>query len=185
MTVTPEELAIVRQSADCLWNEAQVEQAIARVANDVTDRLAGSDPLVLVVMKGGFVFAGRLLMHLDFPLEVDYIHVSRYGTGLTGSELHWKVIPQQKLRDRHVLIVDDILDEGYTLKAIVEACFEHGAVSVQTAVLVDKQHPRKCDPTFNATFTALVAEDRYLFGYGMDYKNYWRNAPGIFAIKES
>lgn len=183
MTVSQEELLQVRQEAECLWTESQVEGAIAQVAEQITRELGDRNPLLLCVMKGGVVFTSSLMLKLNFPLELDYIHATRYGNETTGTTLQWKVSPHQKLAGRSVLIVDDILDEGYTLKAIVEACRAQGAERVETAVLIDKRHDRKCDPAFRADYTALETEDRYLFGYGMDYKSYWRNAAGIFAVK--
>ena len=77
----------------------------------------------------------------------------------------------------------DILDEGHTLAAIVEYLRDEGAAEVRTAVLVHKQHPRKAYPGMRADFTGLDVADRFLFGYGMDYQGYWRNAPGIFAVR--
>ncbi|HGN3348776.1 TPA: phosphoribosyltransferase family protein [Pseudomonas aeruginosa] len=85
--------------------------------------------------------------------------------------------------DRDVLIIDDILDEGHTLSAIIDFCKHAGARAVHTAVLVDKEHERKARPDLKASFTGLYCADRYVFGYGMDYKGYWRNAAGIFAVK--
>jgi hypoxanthine phosphoribosyltransferase len=82
-----------------------------------------------------------------------------------------------------VLIIDDILDEGKTLAEIIKYCQKKGAANVYTAVLVDKLHDRKAVKGFKADFSGLEAADRFLFGYGMDYKGYWRNAPGIYAVK--
>ena len=183
MTVTLEEVDAVWKEADCLWSEQQVERAIDTVAQQIEADLSEKTPLILTVMNGGLVFSAKLVMRLSIPLEMDYIHVSRYGYGLTGSELQWKVTPQENLENRTVLVVDDILDEGQTLQSIVQACKAQGAADVRSAVLIDKQHDRKSDPNFKAQYTALEAEDRYIFGYGMDYKGYLRNASGIYAVK--
>ena len=107
----------------------------------------------------------------------------RYRQETTGGILEWKLQPESDMKDRTVLIVDDILDEGTTLCAIADYCLAHGAREVLTAVLVDKIHERKARPGLKADFTGLYVEDRFLFGYGMDYKGYWRNAPGIYAVK--
>ena len=85
--------------------------------------------------------------------------------------------------DRDVLIIDDILDEGHTLGAIIDFCRHAGASRVYTAVLIDKDHQRKARPDLQADFIGLQCIDRFIFGYGMDYKGYWRNAPGIYAVK--
>ena len=171
----------VRAEADCLYTTEQTEVALDRLAKEITARHSNNNPLVVCVMNGGLIVAGCLLSRLDFPLEQDYLHATRYRGDTQGGDLNWVTEPQHSLKDRHVLIVDDILDEGYTLAAIAEFCQKAGAKSVETVVLVEKIHNRKHG--IEADYVGLQAEDRYLFGYGMDYKGFLRNAPGIFAVK--
>lgn len=180
-----EEACRIRLDADCIATPAEVEAALDRMAAAITTRLHAANPLVYVVMNGGLIVAGRLLGKLDFPLEVDYLHATRYGQATHGSTLDWRVRPTRNLTGRTVLIIDDVLDEGYTLDAIQHTLRELGAAEVLTAVLVDKRHERKARPCMRADFTGLDAPDRFLFGGGMDYKGYWRNANGIYAVKES
>ncbi|QDF99104.1 hypoxanthine-guanine phosphoribosyltransferase [Azoarcus sp. DD4] len=172
-----------REEADCLADETAVEAALDRMAVEITGRLADSNPLVYTVMNGGLILAGRILTRLPFPLEVAYLHASRYGHALQGTLLDWRVRPTQDLRGRSVLVLDDILDEGHTLNAIIEHLKAEGAREVLSAVLVHKVHERKAYPGMRADFTGLDIADRFLFGCGMDYKGYWRNAPGIYAVK--
>lgn len=170
-------------NADCLITQAQVEQALDRMAEEITLNLGDKLPVFYCVMNGGLITTGHLLTRLGFPLEVDYLHATRYRGGTRGGELFWRVSPEVPMAGRHVVIVDDILDEGATLAAILEYCREAGAASISTAVLVDKRHERKASPDLKADYCSLEVEDRYVFGFGMDYKGYWRNAPGIFAPK--
>lgn len=179
-----DELERVMAEADCLHTEADVEAAIERMAGEISAALRHSDPLVYCVMNGGLVFAGRLVLRLNFPLQIGYLHASRYQGATQGGELHWRVPPADSLQGRTVLVVDDILDEGTTLGAIVEACRARGAARVHTAVLVEKRHARR-PPGLHSDFIGLQVEDRYVFGFGMDYREYWRNAPGIFAVRGS
>ncbi|NMG66445.1 hypoxanthine-guanine phosphoribosyltransferase [Azoarcus indigens] len=176
-------LRLILAEADCLASPQTVEQALDRMADEITTRLADSNPLVYTVMNGGLIFAGRLLTRLPFPLETSYLHASRYGHALQGTLLDWRVRPTQDLRGRSVLVLDDILDEGHTLAAIVDYLKNEGAREVLTAVLVHKNHTRKAYPGMRADFTGVDVADRFLFGCGMDYKGYWRNAPGIYAVK--
>lgn len=188
MTHTDElqkELMRVRRDAVELHSSDSVQQAIAKLAFDVREAYTGKVPVLVTVMNGGLIFAAELAKRLDIPLEMDYLHASRYQGELQGNTVDWIVTPNANLVDRDVLIVDDILDVGTTLMAIVEACKAQGARSVKTCVLVDKQHDRKVVPGLKADFTALEAADHYLFGMGMDYKGFWRNAPGIYAIKDT
>ena len=173
----------MRSEADCLADGPTVEAAIDRMASDITQRLSDADPLVLAVMNGGLVLAGRLLTRLDFPLELSWLHVTRYGHDCQGGEIEWHAPPNVNVQGRSVLVVDDILDVGHTLRAIINRLSEQGATEVLTAVLVDKQHDRKALPSLKADFTGLKLPDRFLFGSGMDYRGYWRNAAGVYAVK--
>ncbi len=183
MTGAPagEEVRRVLESAELLYDRAEVEAALDRMATAIEQRLAGREPVVLCVMNGGLVPTGRILPRLGMPLRLDYIHATRYRGGTAGGTLEWLREPRLELAGQTVLVVDDILDQGLTLKAIVEACRGRGAREVFTAVLVEKvlaQRPGLAQ----ADFTALTVPDRYVFGYGMDYHEYLRNAPGIYAV---
>lgn len=175
----------VRREARELYSMAQIDAAITRLAGELAGEYAERNPLLLTVMNGGVVLAGRLVPQLPFALEMDYLHATRYRGETQGGNIEWIVTPTTPMLDRHVIILDDILDVGSTLVAIVEACKAQGAASVATCVLVDKKHDRKAVPGLKADFTGVEAEDAYLFGCGMDYRNYWRNAPGIFAVEEN
>ena len=180
------DLAHIRQvmaEADCLYDNAQIEVAITQVAESINASLAESNPVVFCVMNGGLIFAGKLLPQLNFPLEMSYLHATRYRNETSGGELFWKAKPELSFMDRDVLIIDDILDEGHTLAAIIDFCKHAGASAVHTTVLIDKTHDRKARPDLKADYVGLPCVDRFIFGYGMDYKGYWRNAPGIFAVK--
>ena len=173
----------VIEEADCLADKEAVEAALDRMAIDITRDLENKSPLVFCVMNGGMIVTGQLLTRLVFPLEVGYLHASRYGRNTTGGELTWKAEFQADVRGRTVLLVDDILDEGHTLKALSDECLRRGAARVLTAVLVDKLHDRKVEPGYRADFTGMEIPDRFVFGYGLDYNGIWRNAPGIYAVK--
>jgi len=180
------DLAHVRQimaEADCLYAEAEVDAAIDAVAAKINSELADRNPVVFCVMNGGLVFSGKLVPKLSFPLELSYLHATRYRNETSGGELFWKAKPEISFIDRDVLIVDDILDEGHTLGAIIDFCRHAGASAGYTAVLVDKDHQRKARPDLKADYVGMTCVDRYVFGCGMDYKGYWRNAPGIYAVK--
>jgi hypoxanthine phosphoribosyltransferase len=176
-----EEALEVLRNADQLYSAAEVQAALDRLATAVTKRFQGLDPLMLVVMHGGLIPAGALFARLDFPFHIGYVHVTRYQGVLSGGALHWLAPPSAAVAERDVVVVDDIFDEGATLKAIARELRRSGARSVHTAVLVDKRHDRKV-ADFRANFVGLEVEDRYVFGCGMDYKEYWRNLPAIYAL---
>jgi hypoxanthine phosphoribosyltransferase len=173
----------VLREAELLYPAAAVEAALDRMAQAITARLHDQDPLVLVVMNGALIPAGQLLTRLDFPFQISYLHATRYQSGTRGGELHWLARPSMAVADRVVLVIDDIFDEGKTLHAIVTELRRWNARAVYSAVLVNKIHDRK-EPLV-VDFVGLEVADRYVFGYGMDYQEYWRNARGIYALKEN
>ena len=180
----PEDAARVLREADCLYSNVEVVQAIDALALSVTQVYESLNPLLLVVMTGGFVFAGQLITRLNFPLQVDYLQATRYRSGTTGHDVEWRVHPKFPISGRHVLVIDDILDEGHTLHAVLDDCRQAGALSIKTAVLVEKHHDRKCQ-NIKADFAGLAVADRYVFGYGLDYHEYLRNAAGIYAVAQA
>lgn len=172
------------QQSDVLYRSDEVQAALARLAREISSRLGESQPLVLAVMGGAVVFVGQLLPLLDFPLDFDYVHVSRYGHRQQGGELHWKVQPQHEtLKGRVVLVLDDILDEGETLAAVKRRVLELGAAEFHCAVFADKRHGRP--KPLHADFVGIEVPDRFVFGYGMDIHGAWRNLPAIHALKEN
>lgn len=181
MTI-PDKIKEVYERSTCLFSTKEVEAALDKMAIEIHRQLQDKNPVILCVMIGGLVPMGNLLLRLDFPLEVDYVHATRYCGDLVGGELHWKVKPSLDLSGRTVLVVDDILDGGLTLAAILDEVRRIGASEVYSAVLVDKHHKRVEHGLKSADFVGLEVDDHYIFGYGMDYNEYLRNAPGIFVV---
>ncbi len=176
------EILNIQKTADLLYSESEIEAAISKIAKNISIQLEGKQPIILCVMNGGVVVTGKLLPQLTIPCTFDAINASRYRNEISGGTIKWIQKPASNLNNQCVLIIDDILDEGFTLEAIVNYCKDQGASSIYTAVLVDKK--RGHTKPIMADFVALEVENRYLFGYGMDYKGYLRNAPGIYACKE-
>ena len=172
----------VYAQADCLYTLAEVEQALDKMAVQINQDLADKYPLVLGVMNGALSTLGYLLQRLPFLLEVDYLHATRYTGQLEGSDVVWKRYPEVSMKGRHILLVDDILDRGITLAAIVQHCKAAGAEDVRIAVLTEKLLTNYT-PAISADYVALQVPDRYVFGYGIDFEYIWRIATGIFACE--
>lgn len=171
------------ENSDLVSSAAEVEKAIARVAGEIEKAFADRYPLVLVVMGGAVVFAGQLLPRLRVPLDLDYVHASRYGDATRGGKIRWKVEPPESVRGRAVLVIDDILDGGQTMAAIRDRLMGLGAQTFACAVLVEKH--LKVKKPIEADFVGLTIPDRFVFGCGMDAKGFWRNLPEIRAMRGS
>lgn len=176
------EIREVEAQAETVFTPAQIESAVARWAAEITGRIGNANPVLIGVMTGAIVPLGVLMTRLNFPLQLDYVHATRYEGETSGGQIRWIKPPPETIRERTVLLVDDVLDHGLTLQAIVERCRAMGAREVLTAVLVDKHVPHAAGLP-HADFTALKTDDRYLFGWGMDYKTYLRNGGRIAAVK--
>src|SRR3990167_4040577 len=156
----PKEAWAFLESSDPISSAEEVQAAIARIASEIEARLAKT-----------------------YPLDLDYGHLSRYGAATRGTAVQWRVKPDESVRGRTVLVVDDILDHGETLRAIRDGLLEMGAQAFYSAVLVEKDLGRR--KPLAADFVGLRISDRFVFGCGMDAKGFWRNLPEIRAMRES
>jgi len=185
MPLTQAELNRIAADAVQLHGPEAIHAALDRMAAEITAAIGDRLPIVLCVLTGGIIPTGHLLTRLAFPLESDYLHATRYrGETSGGKHVEWVSEPGISLSGRTVLVVDDILDEGNTLADVLRFCRESGAAEIYSAVLIRKRHERR-DPAVNADFTGLEVDDRYVFGFGMDYKGYLRNLNGIYALGET
>lgn len=184
--MTSHPLSAALANAELIVDRAALDAAIAAMAAPIARDYAGEVPVYLTVMHGGLPFAGQLSLELGalgLDLEFDYLHATRYRGQTSGGELVWKHRPATALFGRRVLLVDDILDEGYTLAAVREWCMQQGATDVRIAALAVKRHDRAI-AGIGADYVGLEVPDRYVFGFGMDYHEQGRNLPGIYALKD-
>jgi hypoxanthine phosphoribosyltransferase len=175
---TIKKFQIILEKSECLYSYDEVNEALDRMAKEITQKLEHTNPIILCVTTG------HLATRLHFPLEMDYIHATRYRGTNRGGDLHWLVEPRKSLKDRTILIVDDIMDGGLTLAAIMDYCKQNEAKEIYSAVMVSKKRQREPGVNFEPDFVGVVTEDKYLFGFGLDYEEYLRNVPGIYAVNE-
>lgn len=173
----------VSHTATPLFTEQEVHTALDRMCDNITTHYIEKNPIVLCVLLGGLYTFSQIIARLRMPLQIDYVHASRYRGGTSGHTVTWKAEPNIDLNQRNVIIVDDILDGGLTLKEITQYCQIKGAASIATAVLLDKTTCRLPGGLKSSNYTGLsIDSNAYIFGCGMDYQNYLRNAPGIYAV---
>ena len=180
--MAPEQAWRILKTAELVCDAQTVRDSIERLAREISAELSERNPVVLVVMRGGVFFAGQILPLLRFPLELDYIHASRYGNETSGGKLHWKILPPPSVRGRCVLVLDDILDAGETLAAIRAHLEQAGAASSHLAVLTEKNTGQP--KPVKADYVGITVPNKYLFGCGLDVSGAWRNLPEIYALVE-
>lgn len=183
-SINTNDLIQLQQKSVCLYSMDEVNKALDKMAKEMTEKLAAENPIFLCVMKGALVVVGHLLTRLNFPLELDYIHVTRYRGSTRGGDLHWLVEPREDLKNRTVVIIDDIMDGGLTLASIIDYCNQVKAKKVYSAVMVNKKREREPGVHFEPDFVGVTTGNQFLYGFGLDYEEYLRNAPGIYAVNE-
>lgn len=181
MKAQQEALRLLKE-ADVVCDAECVQREVRRMAVEITALLKDDFPVVLAVMGGAAVFTGQLLPQLAFPLEFGAIQVRRYNNDIQGRDIAWTLAPGDDVRDRTVLVIDDILDEGITLAAIRQKVLELGARKFYSAVFADKDLGRA--KPIVADFVGVTVPNRYVFGFGMDAYGLWRNLPAIYALKD-
>ncbi|WP_376690358.1 phosphoribosyltransferase family protein [Wenzhouxiangella sp. EGI_FJ10409] len=168
--------------AECLFGAGEVSRALDMQAERIAGLVAADKVLsVIALMKGGMYPAVELSRRLGSALRIDYVHATRYREATSGGEIHWQHWPEDMPLGDHVLLVDDIFDEGHTMAAVASRLRDQGVEHVSTAVLARKRHDRGLDRDW-VDDHALEVPDRYVFGCGMDYRGLWRQLDGIWAL---
>lgn len=173
----------VHDTAEVLFENAAVERGIEELAKRVAEEVEDKNPLVLCVMNGGLYLTGQLLRHWDFPMTLDYVHATRYRLKTLGQDVLWKAYPQNSLRNRAVIIVDDIFDQGFTLEEVRSYCLNQGAAYCKSVFLIRKH--RECKRAeVEPDFVGLECGDCFVYGAGMDLNGHFRNLSAIYSLPE-
>ena len=162
----------------CLFDAKTVDRAVDRLAVELAVRLWDANPVVICLMKGGLPFAADLVRRFYFNLELDYFHLARYSQQ-QGGELRMLRTPDTPLAGRTVLLADDVLDVGHTLRCAQQWTVDAGAKETLTTVLVRKDVP---GAVATADYVALEAPNEFLVGRGMDVDGAWRQLSGIHCL---
>ncbi len=170
---------------DCeriLLNEDELRSRVKEVALEVDARYQGKRPLVVGILKGSIIFYSDFIRHLSCPVELDFMVVSSYGSGTVSSgKLRIKKDLDKDVAGRDVIIVEDIIDSGFTLANLKALLLERGAASVVIVTLLNKKERREYDvaPDYNC----FDIENEFVVGYGLDYDERYRNLPYIGILK--
>ena len=183
MSNPPDPRALLENSR-VLFNREEVAAAVQKMADEINEYY-GDEPLILIsVLTGAIIPAAWLITKLKMPIQMDFVHATRYRGGLYGAELEYRVPPRLDLNGTNVLIVDDIFDEGNTLAAIKGSVEKRDAGTVKMAALVRKDHDRGL-PRDYVDFVGMDVPDVYVFGFGMDAYEEWRHLDEIWVLENS
>ncbi|MGG1657918.1 hypoxanthine phosphoribosyltransferase [Brevibacillus sp. NRS-1366] len=165
-----------------LLSEGEIEVKVQELGKTLAAEYRGKNPLVICVLKGAVVFMADLIRHMDIPCEMDFMAVSSYGSGTESSGMV-KILKDldTSVQNRHVLVVEDIMDSGLTLSRLVELLHHREAASVKVVTLLNKPERRKVD--ISPDYSGYDIPDEFVVGYGLDYSEHYRNLPYIGVLK--
>lgn len=172
---------ILPPNSQVLITADEINQQIDTLATQLNTDFANHKVVFLTIMNGGMIFASALATRLNLDMEMDYLQLSRYGKSQSGGTLIWKYQPEVNLENTHVILCDDIYDEGHTLAAAHAWCLEKGALSASSVVLIHKDHNRTY-ADYRPDYVAMHIPDHYIFGYGMDLEEKLRHLPEIYYL---
>jgi hypoxanthine phosphoribosyltransferase len=167
--------------AGVLIPEVDLQKRIALMGKAIAKDYKGKDVLVVSLLSGTVLFLADLLRRLEFPLRVDFLGVSSYGSGTESGKLVFNKELKLDVRGAHVLVVDDILDTGKTLRAVTEKILALEPASIRTCVLLDKKERRVGN--IEADYVGFQIPDWFVVGYGLDFAERYRNLPYVGVLK--
>ncbi len=166
-----------------LVSHDEITEAAKKLGAQLTEDYAGKNPILVGILKGSIPFMAELVKHIDTHIEMDFMMVSSYHGGTASSGvINIKQDVTQDIKGRHVLFVEDIIDTGQTLKNLRDMFIEREAASVKIATLLDKPEGRVVE--IEADYTCFTIPNEFVVGYGLDYKENYRNLPYVGVLKE-
>lgn len=172
---------------DCIKNvlidEETLQLKIKELGAQITKDYQGKELLVVCILKGAVMFVSDLIKRIDLPLEIDFMAISSYGSSTKSSGVV-RILKDlnEEIKEKHILIVEDIIDSGLTLSYLIDNLKSREPASVAICTLLDKPDNRKTD--IDISYTGFVVPDEFVVGYGLDYAEKYRNFPFIAVLKE-
>ena len=169
---------------EMLFSEQEISDAVHRIAKEITADYKDKNPIIVGVLKGVFVFAADLIRLLDFPLEIEFVVLSSYGPGRKKSSGEVRLVkpPHIPLKNRHVLVLEDIIDEGLTMDFFLNYLRQKTPASVKVCAMFNKPSHRKV--AVNIDYFGLTVPDAFLVGYGLDFDEKYRYLPALHRLED-
>lgn len=165
-----------------LFTKDEIQATVKKLAAEISRDYLGKQPILIGVLKGSFMFLADLIRLLDFPLEVEFIRLSSYGRGRESAE-KIKVVQglQSKVKGRHVLVIEDIVDTGLTTSFVLDYLHRKKPASLKVCALTDK--PSRRQTPVNIDYHGLTVPDKFIVGYGLDWDERFRNLADIYVVE--
>ncbi len=165
-----------------LFTSDEIAATVKKLATEIRQDYRDKHPILIGVLKGSFIFMADLIRLLDFPLEVEFVRLSSYGGGKSPGKIKLVQDAQSNIKDRHVLVIEDIIDTGFTTAFVLEHLGKKKPASLKLCTLTDKPSRRKV--TVNIDYLGLTVPNKFIVGYGIDWNERFRYLPGIYTMEE-
>ena len=170
--------------AKILLSEQQLQKRVKEMAEEISRDYADKKPTMVCILKGAAMFYTDLLRNMPIPLTMDFMAVSSYGNKTKSSgEVEIRKDLSSSIENKHVIIVEDIVDSGFTLTYLKRVLASRGAASIALTTLLDKPARRAPGITLKSDYSGFVIGDEFVVGYGLDYAEFYRNLPYIGVLK--
>lgn len=167
-----------------LFSEEQIENKVKEIASQITKEYAGKKPLMVAILKGSVMFFSDLVRRIETDLEIDFMAISSYGSGSRSSgEVKMIKDLDKRIEGRDIIIVEDIVDSGYSMKYLKNLLSARNPASIKICTLLDKPSRRQTD--VQADYKGFEVENEFVIGYGLDYDGLYRNLPFVGILKRS
>jgi hypoxanthine phosphoribosyltransferase len=171
-----------RMENEILFSREAIHQRVGELAGDIDRQYAGNELVVIGVLKGAFIFMADLIRRLQLSSVVDFVRIASYGSGSASSgQVTMTKDIEIDIRGRHVLVVEDIVDTGLTLNALVEMLQKRHPASIAVCAFIDKRRRRQV--AFEAEYVGFTMEDGFVIGYGLDFAEQGRFLPDVYVVK--
>ena len=158
----------------------EIEKAVSEVAQHINNDLKDTNPLFICVLNGAFMFAADLMKHIDLPCEISFVKLASYeGTSSTG-KIKEMIGLKEDIKDRTVVVVEDIVDTGFTMQNILDSLQKQGAKVIHVCTFLQKPEALQCDICVD--YVAMKIPNEFIVGYGLDYDGYGRNLKAIYTL---
>jgi hypoxanthine phosphoribosyltransferase len=175
-------LPIPREKMKILYSREQIAQEIKRLGQEITRDYPQRDILLVGVLKGSFLFIADLIREIESPTMVDFVRLASYGSDTQSSGIiEFRKELEMPIRGRDVIIVEDIVDSGYTLECLFNKLLLQEPRSLKICTLIDKRARREVD--IEADYIGMTMDDGFIIGYGLDYDEHYRNLPDIYTVE--
>lgn len=168
---------------EIMYTEEQIQKRIEELGEELTRDYAGKNPVIIGVLKGVVVFYADMVRQIRVPCEMNFMTISSYSGTRTTGNIQVRQDVTVDLKDRHVLILEDIFDTGNSLSFVYDHLMQHQPASLKICTLLDKPSRRKPGVTLKADYVGFTIPDAFVVGYGLDYNEYYRNLPFVGILK--